>query len=279
MAKQQTAECGCATGRRYVHGYSEREAERLADQANTLTALLHHDTIYPAGSKVLEAGCGVGAQTITLATNSPDAQFTCVDISPESLEKAKAMAAEQGLTNVTFQVVDLFDAPFDEGEFDHAFVCFVLEHLREPLDALVNVRRLVRSGGTVTVIEGDHGSFYCCPETPLAKQAVQCLIDAQASLGGNSQVGRELYPLLSKAGLQDVQVSPRMVYVDASKPELVEGFSKKTFIAMVEGVEEQAIAAGMIDADAWKQGIRDLYRATEKDGTFCYTFFKAVGRV
>ena len=51
----------------YVHGYSGHEEERLLDQASTLTGLLHHDTRYPAGARVLEAGCGVGAQTVTLA--------------------------------------------------------------------------------------------------------------------------------------------------------------------------------------------------------------------
>lgn len=57
-----------------VHGYSERESERLSDQAGTLEDLLHHDTVYPAGSTVLEAGCGVGAQTVILAKNSPAAK-------------------------------------------------------------------------------------------------------------------------------------------------------------------------------------------------------------
>ena len=52
---------------KYVHGYDPRENIRLQDQASTLVELLHSDTTYPAGSKILEAGCGVGAQTITLA--------------------------------------------------------------------------------------------------------------------------------------------------------------------------------------------------------------------
>lgn len=46
----------------YVHGYSERERDRLGDQASTLTGLLHADTVYGAGARVLEAGCGVGAR-------------------------------------------------------------------------------------------------------------------------------------------------------------------------------------------------------------------------
>ncbi len=53
----------------YVHGYGSIENIRLQDQASTLVELLHSDTAYLPGSKVLEAGCGVGAQTITLARN------------------------------------------------------------------------------------------------------------------------------------------------------------------------------------------------------------------
>jgi len=67
------------SGREYVHGYTGREAERLRDQAETLTGLLHGDTRYPAGSEVLEAGCGTGAQTVILARNSPEARITSID--------------------------------------------------------------------------------------------------------------------------------------------------------------------------------------------------------
>ena len=56
---------------KYVHGYSARESDRLTDQAQTLTDLLHHDTRYSAGAHVLKAGCGIGAQTVILAKNSP----------------------------------------------------------------------------------------------------------------------------------------------------------------------------------------------------------------
>ena len=71
--------------------------------------------------------------------------------------------------------------------------------------------------GTITVIEGDHGSVYFHPESRPARRAIQCLIDLQARAGGDSLIGRSLYPILIKAGFQDVRVSPRMVYVDASR--------------------------------------------------------------
>ena len=65
--------------------------------------------------------------------------------------------------------------------------------------------------------------------------------------------------------------------MDSSRPDLVEGFTIKTFTAMIEGVRESALAAGMIDPDDFDAGVRDLYRTAEADGVFCYTFFKGVG--
>ncbi len=260
----------------YVHGYDPRENVRLQDQAATLVELLHADTIYPAGSKVLEAGCGVGAQTVTLARNSPEAQITSVDISDKSLAMARLKAEAAGITNVVFQQGDIFRLPFAPNSFDHIFVCFVLEHLPEPVKALNILKNYLKSGGTITVIEGDHGSTYFFPESAAAHEAIGCQVELQKRAGGNANIGREPYPLLNGAGFEAIQVSPRMVYVDASRPGFVDGFTKKTFTAMIAGVREAALAAGIIDQGTFDQGIQDLYRTTEPDGVFCYTFFKAV---
>ena len=90
-------------------------------------------------------------------------------------------------------------------------------------------------------------------------------------------IGRQLYPLMVAAGFDAVRVSPRMVYVDSSRPDLVDGFTRKTFTAMIDGVREPAIASGLIEAARFDAGISDLHRTTEADGVFCYTFFKGVG--
>jgi len=263
---------------RYVHGYSSRESERLADQAETLTSLLHNDTRFPAGSRVLEVGCGTGAQTIILARNSPGALITSVDISNDSLQRAEKMVRQEGITNVTFQQGDIFHLPVVLGSFDHIFVCFVLEHLAEPGLALLHLYPFLKDGGTITVIEGDHGSTFFHPENEDASLAVHCLVKLQQQTGGNALIGRQLYPLVRGAGYRNVHVSPRMVYIDASRPELVEGFTKLTFTAMVEGVGQEVLKQGMMNADSWARGIAALYRTAEPDGVFCYTFFKATAR-
>ena len=262
----------------YVHGYEDREAARLRDQAGALVDLLHDGTRYPAGATVLEAGCGVGAQTVTLAARSPQARITAIDVSAASVAEAERRVTAAGHANVAFRQADLFDLPFAPASFDHVFLCFVLEHLPDPVTALRRLLEVVRPGGSVTVIEGDHGSAYFHPDSPAARAAIGCQIELQARAGGDALIGRRLYPLLVAAGVADVRVAPRTVYVDGSRPDLVEGFTRRTFTAMIEGVREPALAAGLSDAAAFDAGVRDLHRAAEPDGVFNYTFFKAVGR-
>ncbi len=261
---------------RYVHGYHESEARRLRDQAGSLTDILHGDTRYPPDASVLEAGCGVGAQTVSLLRNSPGARFTCVDLSPASIAEARRAASALGIGDARFEVADIFALPFSEASFDHVFLCFVLEHLADPVAALRELGRVIRPGGTMTVIEGDHGSAYFHPDSALARRAIACQVALQAEAGGDALIGRRLYPLLVEAGFAAPTVSPRMVYVDGSRPDLIETFTLKTFTAMIDGVRERAIGAGLATVEAFDQGVADLKRTASPDGVFCYTFFKAV---
>jgi len=261
----------------YVHGYSPRESVRLFDQANTLAELLHIDTLYAPGSRVLEAGCGVGAQTLILARNNPDVQITSIDVSLDSIKQAKVLMDKEGILNVEFKVADIFNLPFADDSFDHVFICFVLEHLKDPLKALLCLKRILKNEGSITVIEGDHGSCYFHPESKEALQTWQCLIRVQQHLKCNPLMGREIYPLLDAADFKNIHVSPKIVYIDSSKPELVEGFIKRTIIPMVEGVREQAIDLGIIDEKSWDKGIKDLHKTSALGGVFFYNFFKGIG--
>jgi SAM-dependent methyltransferase len=177
---------------------------------------------------------------------------------------------------VAFRLADIFRLPFAAHTFDHIFVCFVLEHLQQPLAALQQLQVVLKPGGTLTVIEGDHGSAYFYPASPYAQQTIDCLVEVQARMGGNALIGRQLYPLLTRAGFRNIRVLPRQVYADASRPEWVAGFTKNTFAAMIAGAKDQAIAQGLIDLESWEQGIADLYATAGQDGTFSYTFFKGV---
>ena len=259
----------------YVHGYEDTENQRLVDQSHILDDLIHRDTVFAPGSRVLELGCGVGAQTRIVAHKNPEVHFTCVDISESSLEAAKANARRAGLTNVSFQCGDARTLPIPNQPFDAALFCFVLEHIAQPERAIEHVVKLLRPGGTLMAIEGDHGSTFFHPRSALAWRTIQCLIDLQASYGGDALIGRRLYEIFSGVGITGVHVGPRVVYADPSRPEWVEWFTERTYIAMVDGAREHAINAGMMTAEEWDAGIADLRKS--KQGSFSYTFFKAVG--
>ncbi len=261
----------------YVHGYNERESVRLEDQANCLSELLHYDSIFPKGSTILEAGCGIGAQTKIIAPKNPDSKFISIDISEESLNKADTLIKSLDINNVEFQIGNIFDLKFQEGSFDHIFVCFVLEHLPNPQDALIILKKFLKKGGTITLIEGDHGSTYFYPYSQYAQAAINAQVKLQSDNGGNALIGRQLYPLLLTSGFKKCKVSPRMVYVNSSKPDFVDGFTKNTFTAMIEGIKEKAVNSSIMDAVSFDRGVKDLYRTTQKDGVFCYTFFKGIG--
>ena len=167
-----------------------------------------------------------------------EARFTSVDVSADSLAEAGRRAERAGLTNVEFRQGDIFDLPFDAGP-----------------------STMSRPGA----------------HSHAARAAIQCQVRLQEEAGGNAMIGRRLHPLMVEAGLGAVRVSPRMVYVDSSRPDLVDGFTRRTFTAMIEGVQEPANEAGLTDPASFEAGVRDLHRTTEADGVFCYTFFKGVG--
>lgn len=260
---------------KYVHGYSVRETERLYDQADSVRNLIHLNTIYPPGSIVLEPGCGVGAQTLSLARNNPEAKFLSVDHSEDSLLCARELIERHKIFNVEFIEADIFNLPIEDESVDHIFLCHLLEHLAYPVDGLLTLKKYMKKDGSITVFEGDHGSCYFHPETKEAIDTWNCLVKVQRRLGGNSLVGRQLFPLLQTSQFRNIRVSPKIVYIDKSSPKLRESFVSKTIIPMVEGVKMQSLDLKLIDERTWQQGIEGLHRThLNDDGIFCYTFFK-----
>ncbi len=260
----------------YVHGYGEREAQRLMDQAESVSDLIHHDTEFPPDSRILEVACGVGAQTVAMAQRLPACHFVSFDKIPQSVGLAAERVRTAGLQEVHLLTADLFEAPFKPESFDVLFVSYLLEHLPDPLAALISLKTLLRPGGTLLVVEGDHGSCYFHPDTPEAIRAWKCLIEVQAGLGCDSEIGRRLHPLLQSAGFENVRVSPRMVYADKSRPLMQHQFVLQTIVPMVEGIRIEALTKNLMSPIEWEKGVADLRETgLSSKGTFCYTFFKA----
>jgi ubiquinone/menaquinone biosynthesis C-methylase UbiE len=263
----------------YIHGYSEREGIRLIEQSEILEKILHKGTIYEPCSSILEAGCGVGAQTVILAKNNPDSFITSVDISKESLKLAKKSVEAEKIRNVSFVEGDIMNLQFADSSFDHIFICFVLEHLNHPQEALTGIKRFLKPGGTITVIEGNHDACIWNPHTEDSAKVWRAMIEAQQYLGHDPNIGLRLYPLLFNAGYKVEWVEPRWVYADNNVPDLMNGVLNKIIVPMAKTAKEKAIALNLVDLLTWEKGIDDLEKVTiPPEGTFFYTWFKAFGR-
>ncbi|MBN7812240.1 class I SAM-dependent methyltransferase [Algoriphagus sp. H41] len=92
------------------------------------------DKVTQAGLKpdhsILEIGCGIGTVSHLLATQVPNGEVLAVDISPESIEKAKVLWKSQ--TNLAFEVSDMSDFDKKGKTFDFFVFPDVLEHI--PVD-------------------------------------------------------------------------------------------------------------------------------------------------
>uniref|UniRef100_UPI0040495DD1 class I SAM-dependent methyltransferase n=1 Tax=Algoriphagus sp. TaxID=1872435 RepID=UPI0040495DD1 len=77
--------------------------------------------------RVLEVGCGIGTVSHLLATQVPQGKVLAVDISPESIEKARMLWKKQG--NLKFDVSDMSDFNLPGETFDFFVFPDVLEHI------------------------------------------------------------------------------------------------------------------------------------------------------
>lgn len=258
----------------YVHGYAGEELDRLRASADTLEHLLHRGVAYPNDALVLEAGCGVGAQTRHLIRNAPGIRLISMDIARKSLLRAKQYTPDSA---VAFVQTDLHRLPFKAASFDHIFICFVLEHLPDPLEALNHLKAMLKPDGAITAIEGDHGSAFFYPETEAALAAWRCLQRLQLQTSGDGHIGRRLYTLFKDSGATAIKVTPLPVYCDPSRPEMMEGFADKTIVGMLKGIEEEVLARKLISPQTWHRGIKDLLNLSQSDkGSFSYTFFRVM---
>ncbi len=263
----------------YVHGYTARETQRLCEQAEILEEILHPGTEYPPGAKVLEAGCGVGAQTRLLVKRNPGIELMSVDVSEKSLASAIGLKQQPGYENVTFQQENVNSLSFADDTFDHIFVCFVLEHLDEPVAALEELKRVLKPGGTVTCIEGDHGSCFWHPSTPESRQVWESLIAAQFDLGHDPDIGRRLTPLLTEAGFDIQNCHPGNLYADRLQPKLRHGMVKQIIVPMIQSAEEMIFRENIVPEEVYRKGIADISHVDDIDeGTFFYTWFKVLAK-
>lgn len=122
------------------------------------------------GMRVLDVGCGPGSITVGLAELVAPAEVVGLDLQPGMVERARTLAAERHVSNARFEVASVYELPFPNGSFDAVLASGLLIGLREPVQALGELRRVLRPGGIVGLRDADMGADIFTPVTPLLEQ-------------------------------------------------------------------------------------------------------------
>ena len=273
---QRDDEVKSAETRTYVHGFSTAEQQRLYDQARFLETLVFDGVQFGAG-KILEVGCGVGAQTEILLKRFPNISVTAVDQSVAQLATAKKHH-EQNINEgrVAFSAMDASHMSFADQSFDGAFVCWLLEHVPDPVAILKDVHRCLKPGAKVFCIEVQNSSLHLHPEAPCTMRYWEALNQKQAE-SGNPYVGARLGNLLASGGFREIALQYPVRHYDQRDGAALS--SMVTYwTSLMLSAEDVLLAEGRVSKEDVAGLRRELAEvAHSPEGLFFYTPVKAVG--
>jgi SAM-dependent methyltransferase len=106
----------------------------------------------------------------------------------------------------------IYELPFPESSFDAADAQSVLFHLREPLQPLKEILRVLKPGGVAGIVDGDLGCQFVAPAAPAIDKLLALLAHGLQHHGGDPYYARNLRPLLHEAGFERVEGSATMLY-------------------------------------------------------------------
>ena len=161
------------------------------------------------GVSVLDAGCGPGSITSSIAPLIAPGSIVGIDFGASQIERAASNASRAGIHNAEFRTADCYSLPYDRGTFDRVFSHALMEHLSDPLRAMKELHRVLKPGGFIGVCSPDWGGFLLAPPSADVAAAVTAYTNLQASNGGDVQVGRRLGAYMAEAGFADVRMSAR----------------------------------------------------------------------
>ncbi|MHB8644822.1 MAG: class I SAM-dependent methyltransferase [Thermomicrobiales bacterium] len=232
--------------------YEQRVLGQL-DLAFRAPLLLQH---LRAGQRLLDVGCGPGSITCDLAALVAPGEVIGIDLQASQVEAAKELAAQRGVANVTFEVGNIYDLPFRDARFDVGVALGTLFHLSDPLAALREMRRVLKPGSLVAVVDIDAAATLVSPSLPPVERLIAVTYRVVEHNGGNPYLGRHHRALLLEAGFARPEIYPNMVFHGTLETTRR---AAETFVLRLQGPVQEAAILG--EGWATREELDELYAA------------------
>src|SRR5215471_10613004 len=154
------------------------------------------------GNKVLDLGCGIGGATFPIAHETgPTGLAVGIDASPAMIEVAKRRARNR--PECEFRIADACAIPYPDGFFDAARTERLFLYLPDRLAAIHEMKRVVKTGGRVCLIDTDIDSTAIYSTKHALTRKMTSIVAASMP---NSHSARELPALARQAGLKNIRI-------------------------------------------------------------------------
>ncbi|AAQ61060.1 class I SAM-dependent methyltransferase [Chromobacterium violaceum] len=260
----------------YIHGFSAAEQARLVRQARFSEAMVYRDVDFSGVQKLLEVGCGVGAQTEILLRRFPDVGITGLDFSQRQLAVARQrLQGSPYHDRATLLHMDAEDLDFPPASFDGAFLCWILEHVHSPERVLAEVRRVLKPGARLYATEAMNATFFLAPYSANLQQYWLAFNDHQLSVGGDPFVGAKLGNILMRLGFRHVETKVKTWHLDSREPHRRQQVLDY-WAELLLSAADQLIEAGRVDAELVDSMTRELrLLRSNPELVFFYSFMQA----
>ncbi len=191
---------------RYTHGHHESvlRSHTWRTAQNSAAFLLPH---LKDGDHLLDVGCGPGTITMDLAEIVAPGDVIGIDRSEVVIERARQAAEARSLSNLSLRVGDVYNLDFEDDSFDVVYAHQVLQHLSDPVRALVEMRRVLRDGGWLAVRDADYGEFSWSPLNQGLDKWMDLYHEITRHNNAEADAGRFLAGWVREAGFESLERS------------------------------------------------------------------------
>lgn len=265
---------------KYIHGYLDTEQERLREQALVIERPIYDYIDFSQVQHLLEIGSGVGSQTEILLRRFPHLRITGVEYEPRQIQKAKENMANLGYADSQVNYVQQDAKKLDlKDSFDGAFICWVLEHISEPVEVLKSMKPFLKPGAMVSITEVFNATFYTYPQIPAIMDYWEIYNRYQVAIGGDPQVGARLGDLLEESGYKKINLRSGGFHLDSRDVH-----EKQTVFTYWKNLMGSAAPALMEEGLVTEEGVIAMQEAMDKlretpEAVFYYRFIQATATV